>query len=315
MFLLYKNRGFGDIISDTFTFLKVSGKHFFYNYFAITGIFLLILLVFTYFFSTVYYEYMFSSMSMTYGTNPMDELFGDNLGFLILVIAGFFVMGLFVSLLTFSFPVSYFQLYEKNNYTTNFTTRDIITQMKSTFGRLCIYFLGLVFIFMPIFLISYVIIILLSIIIIGIPLLFIILPAIFSWMFLTLFYQLNSNDGFFSAMGKAWEVIKTNFWKTIGSTLVMYVIVSVLVGIIIMVPYLIAILSVFGAGTTNALDGTQTGSLFGMMMTIVMVLSILLNFITNNLHIITHGMIYYSVMEEKENRNQHSEIDLIGTED
>lgn len=152
-------------------------------------------------------------------------------------------------------------------------------------------------------------------IIIGIPLLFIILPAIFSWMFLTLFYQLNSHDGFFSAMGKAWGVISANFWKTIGSTLVMYVIVSVLVGIIIMVPYLIAILSVFGAGTTNGLDGTQTGSWFGMMMTIVMVLSILLNFITNNLHIITHGMIYYSVIEEKENRNQHSEIDLIGTED
>lgn len=151
-------------------------------------------------------------------------------------------------------------------------------------------------------------------ILIGIPLLFIVLPAIFSWIFLTLFYQLNSQDGFFSAMGKAWGVIGANFWKTIGSTLVMYVIVSVLVGVIIMIPYLIAIFSVFGAGTTDGLDG-QTGSLFGIMMTIVMVLSILLNFITNNLHIITHGMIYYSVIEEKENRNQYSEIDLIGTED
>src|SRR5690606_22206350 len=122
-------------------------------------------------------------------------------------------------------------------------------------------------------------------------------------------------DGFFSAMGKAWEVIKSSFWKIIGSTIVMYIIVSVLVGIIVMIPYLIAIFSVYGAGTTNSLDGGQVGSLFSIMMTIVMVVSILLNFITNNLHIITHGMIYYSSIEEKENRNQHSEIDLIGTDE
>src|SRR5690554_7181499 len=141
MFQLYKKRSFGDLISDTFSFLKITGKHFFKNYFTVTGIFLLVLLVLSYFVFKVYFEFAFSSLGTTFGNDPMESVFGDNLGMIILVFALFFILLIFISLLNYSFPVSYFRLYEKHKQTTNFTSKDIINEMKSTSGKLVVFFL------------------------------------------------------------------------------------------------------------------------------------------------------------------------------
>lgn len=321
MFQLYKKRSFGDMISDTFSFLKATGKHFFKNYFTITGIFLLIVLVLSYFVFKVYFEVAFSSLGTTFGEDPIEQFFGDNLGMIISVGILFFLMMIFVGLLNYSFPVSYFRLYERNKLTTNFTSKDIITEMKSTSGKLLIYFLtmilftivmlvifgffmGLLANIMPLFML----LIMLLFIFIGVPILYV-------WLTQTLYFQLNSNEGIISAMGNGWSVLMNNFWSILGSTIIVYIIVSILTNIIAMIPYIIGMIGMIGMGSTqDPFTDNNSMSFFGIMMTVTMIVSLLVSFIGYNLLFINQGMIFYSSIEQKENKSHQSEIDLIGTE-
>lgn len=322
MFQLYKKRSFGDMISDTFTFLKLTGKHFFKNYFTVTGIFLLIILVLSYFVFKVYFEVAFSSIGTTFGEDPIERFLGDNLGVIISVGILFFLMMIFVSLLNYSFPISYFRLYERNKLTTNFTSKDIINEMKSTSGKLLIYFLTTVLFMVIIFVIFGVFMGLLAnvmpLFMILLMLLFIFIgaPIMYVWLIQTLYFQLNSNEGIISAMGNGWRVLMNNFWSIIGSTIIVYIIVSILTNIVAMIPYIIGMIGMFGMGSTqDPFSDGNAMSFFGIMMTVTMIVSLLVSFIGYNLLFINQGMIFYSSIEQKENRTPQSEIDLIGTEE
>jgi len=322
MFQLYKKRSFGDLISDTFSFLKITGKHFFKNYFTVTGIFLLVLLVLSYFVFKVYFEFAFSSLGTTFGNDPMESVFGDNLGMIILVFALFFILLIFISLLNYSFPVSYFRLYEKHKQTTNFTSKDIINEMKSTSGKLVVFFLMAFVVFVAIMVVLGIIMGVSATIspflmaLIMLPFIFIGVPLLYIWITQTLYHQLNSDVGIVTALGKGWSGFMNNFWPILGSTIIIYVIITILGYIVSMIPYLFGIAGMFGAGASpEAFSDSEGMSFFGIMMTITTLVSILTSFITYNLLFINQGMIYYSAVEQKENRTPQSEIDLIGMEE
>ncbi len=322
MFQLYKKRSFGDMISDTFSFLKSTGKHFFKNYFTVTGIFLLILLVLSYFVFNVYFQFAFSSIGTTFGNDPMESAFGDNIGMIILVFALFFIVLIFISLLNYSFPVSYFRLYEKHRQTTNFTSRDIIDEMKATSGKLIVFFFTTVAVFVGIiFVLGMIMGIFATIstvlmLLVVVPLIFIGIPFLYIWLTQTLYHQLNSDDGIIANLGKGWNGFMSNFWSILGSTVIIYVIITILGYIVTMIPYIFGIAQMFGMGTSdNPLTDEATMPFFGVMMTITTLLSILTSFITYNLLFINQGVIYYSSVEQKENRAPQSEIDLIGVEE
>ncbi len=322
MFQLYKKRSFGDLISDTFSFLKITGKHFFKSYFTVTGIFLLVLLVLSYFVFKVYFEFAFSSLGTTFGNDLMESVFGDNLGMIILVFALFFILLIFISLLNYSFPVSYFRLYEKHKQTTNFTSTDIINEMKSTSGKLIVFFLMALVVFVAIIIVLGIIMGVSATIspllmgLIMLPFIFIGVPLLYIWITQTLYHQLNSDDGIMAAFGKGWTGFMTNFWSILGSTIIIYVIITILGYIVTMIPYIFGIAGMFGAGASpGAFSDSEGMSFFGIMMTITTLISILTSFITYNLLFINQGMIYYSSVEQKENRTPQSEIDLIGVEE
>lgn len=63
MFQLFKNRDFGDYISDTFGFFRQTGKHFMKIYFTINGIPLMIMMVLSYFLFKVYFDILKTGMS------------------------------------------------------------------------------------------------------------------------------------------------------------------------------------------------------------------------------------------------------------
>lgn len=313
MIALFKKRNFSDYLNDTFSFFKKDGKHFLKNYFIINGIFLLLLTVFIYFLSKIYFEAIFSTIGNTNPDNFIEDFFNNNFGFFIFGLIGFIVLSLFLTLLNFAYPIVYFQKYAENKGS-NFSTKEIISRLKSKAGKLLLFFIISLFVITPIIMIVFTILVLLSMIIIGIPLLILAIPFLFSLMTLTLFEYLNSDKGYFSSFGRAFGYLTKQFWPIIGVTMIMYMVVQVILTIFSMIPYVIAMIVLFTA-TVNETQtpDAETFSTVGIIMAVIFVIVILANYILNNLMIVSQGMIYYSRREHNENNTSLEEIDSIGT--
>lgn len=313
MFQLFKNRTFSDYISDTFTFFKEAGKHYFTHYFIINGSFLLILSVLFYFVFKVYFEVLFSNIgTVNQDFGGMESYFNNNIGLIIGVVCFLVLLILFVTLLNFAFPILYLKLYDKNKGD-SFTTSDILKEMKNNLGRLLSYFIKLFFISIPIVIVLGAVMMLLFFIIIGIPLLLIAMPAYFAWMNLSLYVYLDTNAGFLESLNKGFYLMKEKFWPVVGSNLIMLAIVQIVLLILSMIPYAIGMASFFTTAQTQGLEDDNTFSFVGIMMSIIFVFSIILNYVLNNILTINNGVIYYSLRENSENNQQQSEIDLIGS--
>lgn len=315
MFQLYKKRDFSTLVSDTFSFFKIYGKDYFKNYLIINGGFLLVLLTLIYFFMKIFYEGMLSGINnQTYGNNLLFDNLYANLSYFITggVIA--FVLICIISIINYTYPIAYLKLIENN---TEISTKSLIDFIKSKIGKSILFFLASLISFVPIFFIVSLILIALSVIIIGIPLMLIVFPALISWISLSYYDYISSNTSFFTSVRNGYYLLKENLWANIASTVIMFVIVNVVIGIIYMVPYLIGIASLFAnpesfqEGGTNALDNL---SFMMILMTIIMIVTIISNYLLQNLIFINQGIIYYSSKEEKENHTTKSNIDLIGSD-
>ena len=314
MITLFKKRNFNDYLNDTFSFFKKDGKHFLKNYFVINGIFLLLLVVFIYFLSKIYFEAIFSTFeNTTTGYNPIDKLFNENLGLFITSLVGFILLSLFLSLLNFAYPIVYLDLYDKNSGS-SFDTRDIINGLKNKTGKILLFFIISLFVIIPAVVILFIVLLFLSFIIIGIPLIIIALPAISSLITLAFFDYLNTENGYFTSLGNAISYLKKQFWPIVGVTMLMYMIIQIILTIFSMIPYVIAMVLLFSSIEGGSTAPTQDAfSTFGILMTILFVIAILANYILNNLLIVNQGLIYYSRREHDENNSTFGEIDTIGT--
>lgn len=315
MFQLYKKRDFNSLISDTFLFFKLHGKNYFTNYLIINGGFLLVLVTLIYFFMKIFYEGLLASVSnKSYGSNPIfDNLYSNMTYFVIGGIISFFLICI-ISIINYTYPIGYLKLIEKN---TEQSTKNLVDFIKSNFGKSILFFLGSLISFVPIFFIVGIILILLSIILIGIPLMFILFPTLITWISLSYYDYISNDHEFFTSVGNGYRLLTANFWSNIGSTVIMFVIVNVIIGIIYFVPYLIGIATLFSS--PESINGVQNQTIDNLsfmmiLMSIIMIISILFNYLLQNLIFINQGMIYYSSKEEKENHTTKNNIDLIGTD-
>jgi len=314
MIALFKKRNFNDYLNDTFSFFKKDGKHFLKNYFVINGIFLLLLVVFMYFLSKIYFEAIFSTLD---NTNPgfhfAEGFLSENFGLFITSLIGFILLSLFLTLLNFAYPVIYLEQYDKN-LGTGFETKDIINGLKSKIGKMLIFFFITLFLIIPVIAVLFTVLIFLSFIIIGIPLMIIAFPVLFSLMTLAFYDYLTTENGYFTSLGNAIGYLKKQFWPIVGVTMLMYMIVQIIMSIFSMIPYVIAMVILFTSIENNTTGPTQDAlSTFGIIMTVIFVTIILTNYILNNLLVINQGMIYYSRREHDENNVTFGEIDSIGT--
>lgn len=314
MIALFKKRKFNDYLNDTFDFFKKDGKHFLGAYFTINGVFLLLLTVFIYFISKIYFEIIFSEITNSGGNsgyNYAETFVSENFPLLIFGGIAFVLLTLLFTLINFAFPIIYLNEYEKNNGT-NFTAKEIFKGLKAKAGRLFIFFILSLFVITPILMIVFAILIALCFIIIGIPLLMIAIPLLFNLMSLTLYHYLNNKEGFFSSISKAFGYVFNQFWPIVGSTMIIYMIIQVTMTILSMIPYVIAMIIIFTSAKTAHSSSNDVYSGLGIVMTILFVFTTILYYIFNNLLLINQGMIYYSRREHIENKSSFYEIDSIG---
>ncbi len=313
MFQLYKKRNFSDFISDTITFFKIYGKHFFKNYLLINGGFLLVLCFLMYFIFKVYFEVVFSSIGTT-NSDYFSQYFNSNSILFIGTLILFFLLIIIISMLNFAYPVLYLQFISKNPEA-NFTIKDITTALTKNTGRLLVFILGLVFIIFPLLMLLFTLLFLMIFIIIGLPLLLIAMPAVLAWINLSFYDYLTEKTGFFRAFKNGFLLLKQQFWTIVGTTFVMLMLIQIVQGIITMVPYFIGIIYFFSSGQTNMSDPESEGlATMGIFAAVIMILAVLLSYFFNNLVLINQGLIYYSLREENESTSLISNIDLIGAD-
>jgi len=314
MFQLYKKRNFNELVGDTFSFFKLYGRHYFRNYLIVNGGFVLILLILVFFLFKVFYEGTLSGLSNGAPGNQFDSFIAENFP-LFLSLGGLSaILLLIISLISYLYPVVYLDLLSRKK---DFDTAEITQVVKTKIGKVLLFFILSMFTALPLIALAFMLSFALVFILIGIPLMLLLIPAAGSWLSLSFYNYISTDDDYFVSLSKAFQMMKIKFWSIIGSTFVMYLIVQAIVGTISMVPYIIGVASVFTTledpGAINP-DSSNPFSFFVIMMLLVFVLSVVLNFFMQNLLLINNGVIYYSIREESENNNPKSEIDLIGTQ-
>ena len=315
MFELYKKRDLSANFSDTIAFFKNFGKHYFKNYFVINGIFLMVLVILIYFMSKIYMEVLFSGISnMRNNPNYLMAYFSNNMAF---ITGGFFITFLLIvilSMLNISFPVIYLKLFEKTN-SDDFSTQEIINGLKANIGKMIVFFLGCLFIITPLAFIVFGLLVFLCFILIGFPLLFIVGPAFISWMTLSYYEYILKDVGFFTALSNGLGLVRQQFWTIVGTTFLMFLLIQTIQGFLTLIPYLLGVVGMFVSPSTSGWNSqTDKFSTIGVLFAAIMVFSILLSYVFNNIVLINQGLIYYGLQEENENNSTKSEIDLIGSD-
>ncbi len=305
MFQLYKARNFNAIINDTFTFFKTSGKDYFKKYFIINGPLVLMLCILFYVVVKVFFENIFAGISS--GASP--EMMGSFMtGNFILMMFGVGFVSIVVTAFMYSFTVIYMKLMASNQQP---ASKEILSEMLGNIGKILLFMLCTLITFIPIALIMGMFSGLLIIIIIGIPVAIGLFGAFTCWGFLTFYDNLSTDNGFFTSMGNAWNMLFKNFWSYMGSTLLFFVIIFVFQMFVIFTASMIQ-------GATGLIDpaGSQTDIMqgLGIMMIINFIIQTIINFIVGNLVIVNQGILYYSSQEEQENYFLKNEIDQIGSD-
>lgn len=312
-FELFIKRDFSAFVGDTFTFFKIEGKNYFKNYFIINGGLLLLLLVLLYFFIRFFYDGFYTSIATIDNSNPFAELFYTNQPLFIGLTCLFVVLIILVSIINYLYPVVYLHLLVQK---TEITTQILLTEIKRKIGKTVLFGILSFATFLPISVVLSMLLLALVMIIIGIPIALLFFPALFSWIALSYYsYISNSSTSFLSGLKQSFYMLKKNFFAIIGSTFIMYIINQVIISIVVGIPYVISVLGVFINPEAVQENPEEQMLFFTIILSIIMIISILVSYILQNIILINQGIIYYSSLEEVNNVSSNTEIDLIGTDE
>lgn len=314
MIVLFKKRKFSDYFTDTIDFFRTSGKHYFKNYFIIIGGFLIALVVLIYFISTSYMEVLFSTVNnQTFNENFFYDYFSEHAVLYISVFVILFLLAVILTMISITYPVIYLQLLEEQK-TSDFSTKSIVAALKANIGRLLLFFIGMLFVLLPLSILLFGLTFMLVFILIGIPLLIILFPAFMSWIALSYHEYIIKKVSFFASLKTGFRMLKQQFWVIVGTTILMMIIVQMLQGMVTLIPYILGMIMLFTSDSEVINDPRAIQSSVSVLFVVIMVLSVLMSYICNNFILINQGLIYYSIREENENNAANNEIDAIGTD-
>ncbi|HFK5561116.1 TPA: hypothetical protein ACGZ9C_000749 [Elizabethkingia anophelis] len=312
MMQFYKKRDFGALVSDTLNFFKLYGKNYFKNYLTLNGGIIILLVVVIVIGFGDFFKQAFGS-----NTNGEAYLFQDyfqqNQGLLIGASVLSIILIILLSLISYSFPVLYMKrLAETGN--SKVTMNEMIEDMKKNLKKFFIFFIGSVFILTPLFIFAFIISSFLMIILIGFLLILACIPVMVNIINFTLFNMYNTNDGFFASIGKAFRMqFSKSFWKYIGSTFIIYLLINVVTTIFAFIPMMFLYGYILTTVSTTPDAIGSDSSFFMILMAIVYAVSIACTIVLNNLIYVNAGFMYYDSRTDLHRNVTFSEIDTIGS--
>lgn len=299
-FQLYKKRNFSAFINDSIQFFRLFGKNYFKNYITINGALLLVLSALFYF---TFKDFFGNMMNPETANN---WLLSDNNIFLVIVLFSlFFLVSIASSVLSIGQPIVYVKLIEKTGRN-DFSSSEILQEILKIAGKIIVFGIISIFIFFPAMMILMVLGVALSFLLVGIPVLIIGLPAMLVWSIQALIVYIYEDAGYFEALGKAWKILFSNFWHIVGSSIIIYIFVSIVQSAISMVPYFMMMASIISSGSN--LDAFE----FPPSMVFLYVLGMVVTYLMLNIFYIQQTLVYYSAIEDTEHLQAISEIDNIG---
>ncbi|WP_292008999.1 DUF4013 domain-containing protein [Chryseobacterium sp.] len=247
-----------------------------------------------------------------------EQYFSENTGMLILV--GFLLFLLFsaVSIVSYLYPVFYMKRLTEGK--TDIKTDEILGDFKKNAKKIIIYYLGMMFVVMPLCIIVILISYVLILILIGIVLMLFVFPFIFNFITFLSYDYFNTDKGFFESMGYAMRAQfsydnkreNSPFWKYWGATIINFLIYNIITSIFTMIPMMFfyaALLTNTSSGDfeQNPLTGT-----FGIVIFIIYGVSLLVSFILMNLLYVNSGLMYYDSRTDLHQKMEFAEIETIG---
>lgn len=305
MFQLYKQRDFSAYISDTIAFFKIYWKNFFGNYIVITGGILALLCLFYFFLFRDLFTALLNTSNRGIGYD-ISYYFTDNPGLFISLLAVAVVLTIFFSILSTAYPVVYLELTEETGRA-DFTASEIFERIKKFLPKIIRFALFSLITFLPLITVATVLASVLVILVVGVFVLILLIPAASVWIMQTFYAYLLNDISFTDAMRQGWKILfSKKFWHIIGSAAVIYVILNIAQSIVTLIPYFIILFSALATG-----NGALSAN-FGIYMSALYIVSLVLSYIMSNILTVNQGMVYYSTLEQVNHTQALSEIDLIG---
>ena len=310
---LFKNRSFGALFQDTFTFLKQEGKHFFKLYFTINGIFLLILSVLAYFFSQFYSDFMVNSLTRNTGgnTSGLETFINENLGLFITMAILFFIVALIGSTIAYAFPPLYFKNYLEKGASA-FNVYDLIQSYKKHIGKIILFvltgFLVGILLIIPVGIIGLIMVVT----IVGLFLLPLLAGGVMLFYTMALMEFLEGKKGVWDSFGYSWTLLKSKFLTAVGCVGLFYFISYVIQQVLTIIPYVFGMAKILTSPQQVTQNPGETSSTMLLMMLAIFFISFIVGSILGTIVQVNQGIIFYSLKENNENIHTRSAIDQIG---
>ncbi len=299
---LLKRRDFSAQFNDTFSFLRLNGKHYFKNYLIVNGIQLLFMLLIIYFFISSFYG--LSTFDTGNSSAVFEDYIKNNLVVFIIVMTVFVVVAILFAIVQYSYTPIYLLLYNEKGGT-NFTAKDILHQIfKVKLGKIIIFFLTSLLIAIPTLIVAAIAGVILLITIVGI---FFLIAAIAMWYNNALMEYLSSDKGVFECFGYSFELIKINFWANVGAVGLFILLIGVVNGGISLVTTMLTSLVSF-----NTIDASEKGIITMISMVVSFIIAKIISIFLQIINQLAINIVYFSAKEENENISGLSEIDKIG---
>jgi hypothetical protein len=279
-----KQRELGDIITDTFSFIRANYKLLFKLIFKIAGPAFLVLLL-----ALTYYSYL--SLE-TLETSLLDMAATLDVGTYLITGAVLLFSMLAFSVLLYGTVLHFIQSYIKNNGT---VLEDEVKQgVKYDFGNL----LGLL---------------VLCGIILFFGLILCVIPGVYLWVPISIApaVMVFGRQSISDAIGEAFKLIKDNWWMTFFTLLVMTILVYI-IGLIFQIPLFIYY---FIKTFTMAQEGSAAdpSTLFDWVYVVFNVISNLAQYLLSTIIVVATAFIYYDLNEKKNFTGTYETISNLGS--
>ncbi|MBO0592516.1 hypothetical protein I2486_14005 [Cellulophaga sp. E16_2] len=284
-----KKRELGDILSDTFAFLRIQFKPFFTTFFKIVGPYLAVFLISYGFYFSSFSSLLDFNANANFNSNPLNAF--SSINFILAVIALLF-SGIATYVLSQATTLYYIQSYAENNGVINET--EIRKNVYKNFWS----FIGLgILVFLSV----------------GIALIFCCIPGIFLYVPLSLSFAIMvySKRSATDSFGYSFDLVKEHWWMTFATIFVVGLIVT-------FASYAFSIPAViyqyFKLGIfSGEMDAENMDVNFVDPIYIVLnLISTLAQFLFNIISLVAIAFIYFNLNEIKNNEGTMERIQKLG---
>lgn len=294
---------FGVIIDNYFTFLKYNFKNYLNLYLRYNALSVIFVLLSSYLLVTGFMGFASKDFRFGMGVDETENQLYIGIGAILLLLIYFIT-----ALINYSFSSAYITQYVKTEG--NQTSKGIWESIKSNIGKILLFILLGILIYIGYFIISLVLAfipLIGSLVQYGISF---ILSAMFGIAFMAIF---SNNKTTMDALTEGWNFSINNFLKVIGYSFVIGVLNLMITALILAIPGFILAIYIYFSAESNI--DIATSDFSSILFTISFAIFLLAFIFSQALSQLAYGVLFYNLHEDKHNTYLQSRIELIGEDE